>query len=230
MRLIPFSVWALILFPGASGFAASILQTQSVGLLDVGNSFSVPVTFNQFDPALGSLTSITLGLQASFSGTVGVENVSNAADVATGIIAGSVTVADNGNMFVAGVFPSAAGPAHNFTPFDGALDFSGTSGATDSVSGAPASISVTAPPPASGLPEFSGTGQIFLTLTASTFPVVEGMQTEDVRETANAVATVQLTYTYTPASTVPEPGTMAMLTAAAACAAVPWVRRRRQRS
>lgn len=220
-----FLVWAAAFLAGSNGFAATILQTQGATLLDVGNSFIVPVEFNEFNTALGSLTSITLSLQASFSGTVGVENLSNAPDVAAGIIAGSVMVADNGGAFVAEVFPVAAGPSHDFTPFDGTLDYAGTSGATDSVNGAPVSTSVTAPPPAPVLSEFSGTGSIFLSLAASTFPIVQGMETESVTETANAHATVQLTYTYTPASAVPEPATMAML-AAAACAAAPWVRRR----
>ena len=51
--------------------AKTIDQSQRVGLTNVGNSFIVPVEFNQFDPALGALTEITLSLTASFSGTVG---------------------------------------------------------------------------------------------------------------------------------------------------------------
>lgn len=49
---------------------------------------------------------------------------------------------------------------------------------------------------------------MFLTLTASTFPIAEGRETESVEETASANATVQLTYTYTP---VPEPAPVPLL-------------------
>lgn len=67
------------------------------------------------------------------------------------------------------------------------------------------STSVTAPPPGVVLQDFSGANQIFLTLIAKTFPLVQGMENESVSETANANATVTLTYDYTPATAVPEP-------------------------
>lgn len=211
MKITRISAAAIaMLVIGGPGFADTIVQTESATLLDVGNSFAVPVEFNEFNPALGTLTSLTVDLTASFSGTVGIENLSNVADVAAGVIAGSVTVATSDNSLSAEVFPSATGPTHNLSPFDGIEDYGGTSGATDSVSGAPASTSVSAPP-AAVLPQFTGTGQIFLGLTASTFPLVEGRERESAVETANATATVQLTYDYTPAPSVPEPGTAALL-------------------
>lgn len=119
----------------------------------------------------------------------------------------------------------AQGPEHDFTAFDGALDYAGTSGATDSVSGADVSASASAPPPASALQLFIGGQQIFLTLSATTFPVAEGEETESVTETANANALVKLTYDYTPASSVPEPGTLALGTIGVA--GILGIRRRR---
>lgn len=104
------SVAAVLCFTGRVGFANTIVETQGVGLKNVGNSFVVPVSFDQFNPALGILTAVTLSLESSFSGTVGIENVSNAPDVANGVIVGSVTVATNDNSLVAEVFPSAVGP------------------------------------------------------------------------------------------------------------------------
>ncbi len=200
-------VTAVLCLSARVGFADTIVQTQEVGLTNVGSSFAVPVTFNDFDPGQGTLTAITLGLEASFSGTVGIENVSNVPDVASGIIGGSVTVATNDNSLVAQVSPSAAGATHDFSAFDGTLDFAGTSGATDAVSGA--ALGTTTIAPGFVLPLFTGNDQIFLTLTASTFPVADGIENEAVKDTANAHATVQLTYTYTP---VPEPGAAALLT------------------
>ena len=199
-----------LLFGACPALAKTIDQSQSVGLTDVGTSFIVPVEFNQFDPTLGVLTEITLSLKASFSGTVGVENLSGSPDVATGIIAGSVTVSTTGDTFSVEVFPSAAGLQHDLAPYDGVLDYSGASGATDTVAGSDSSASGSAPPPAAALQLFIGTGQIFLSLGASTFPIVQGLETELATETANASATVELTYDYTPAQSVPEPRTLAL--------------------
>jgi hypothetical protein len=128
-------------------------------------------------------------------------------------------------LLEAQVFPSAAGPLHNFTAFDGTLDFAGSSGATDSVSGSPLATSVTALASSPAIPLFTGPGQIFLTLTATSFPIAQGMQRETVEETANATGIVQLTYNYTAVSPTPEPATMALL--ACGVIALPWLRRRR---
>jgi hypothetical protein len=82
--------------------------------------------------------------------------------------------------------------------------------------------SVTGPPPDSVLQLFTGSNDIFLTLTATSFPLVEGIETESVTETANATALVTLAYNYTP---VPEPGTLPLL--AAGLAGLVWIRHRR---
>jgi hypothetical protein len=213
---------AVILLASGPGFASTIVQTQEDTLLDVENEFVAPVAFNQFDASLGVLNSITLSLAASFAGTVGVENLSSVPDVAAGIIAGTVTVATNGDTLSVEVFPSAVGPTHHLTAFDGTLDYAGTSGATDSVSGAMVTGSVTGPPPDSVLQLFTGSNDIFLTLTATSFPLVEGMETESVTETANATARVTLAYDYTP---VPDPGMLPLL--AAGLAGLAWIRHRR---
>ena len=221
MKATRFSLPAMLLLASGSGLATTIVQTQGATLIDVGNSFSVPVEFTPFDSALGSLTAVTLALQASFSGTVGVENLSDVPDVATGIIAGSVIVETNNGSLSAEVFPSADGPTLNLAAFDGSIDFSGPSGATDPASGPAAGASASGSTP-QVLSLFSGPGQIFLTLTASTFPIVEGRETEAVEETASATANVVLTYDYAAA---PEPGTVALL--AAGLVVLLWAGRRR---
>lgn len=184
----------------------------------------MPIEVNPFNSALGTLTGITLNLGASFAGTIGVENLSDTPDMAAGIIAGSVTITNNGGSLAAEVFPSAQGPTHDLTAFDGVIDFAGTSGATDSVSGPTASTTVTALP--SVFQSFLGANEIFLTLTAKTFPLVQGMENETVQETANATATVTLTYNYTPVTAVPEPA-IAPLTAIGIPALI-WINRRRR--
>ena len=61
------------------------------------------------------------------------------------------------------------------------------------------------------LQDSTSASDLFLTLAATSFPVAQGRETEDVIETANASATVQLTYDYTEA---PEPATFLLLVAA----------------
>ncbi|MGA7414702.1 MAG: choice-of-anchor E domain-containing protein [Bryobacteraceae bacterium] len=223
MKIICFSVPAMVLLLGGTGVASTIVQTQSATLLNVGAQFGVPIAVNPFNTALGTLNSITVDFGASFAGTVGVENVSGVPDMAAGIIGGSVTIANNGGSLFAQVFPSAFGAVHSLTAFDGTLDYGGTSGATDSVSGATATTSVTTTT-APALQAFTGTNEVFLTLTAKTFPIVQGMETESVTETANASATVKLTYDYTPAAAAPEPATVLLLSAG--MAGLSWVCRR----
>ncbi len=168
---------------GGTGFASTIVQTRGAVLQDVGVQFGVPIQVDPFNTDLGTLTSVTVDLAASFAGTVGIENVSSVPDKAGGIIAGSVTIANNGGSLFAEVSPSAFGPVHYLSAFDGTLDYAGTSGATDSVSGATSTTNATAMT-ASALQSFSGNSEIFLTLTAKTFPIVQGMETESVTETA----------------------------------------------
>jgi hypothetical protein len=206
-----------VLLGTAPAFADVINQSQGATLKDVGNSFAVPVESNPFDPALGALTQVTLSLEASFSGTVGIENESGSPDVASGVIGGSVTVSTLGDLLSVEVFPDAVGPTHDFAPFDGALDYAGASGATDSVSGADVSASAAAPPPASALSLFIGSQPIFLTLTATSLPLAEGQEMESVTETANALTLVSLTYDYRPASSVPEHVTLALGTIGFSC-------------
>jgi hypothetical protein len=225
MKIICFSIPAMVVLMGGSGFASTIVQTKGATLLNVGPQFAVPIEVDPFNTTLGTLTSVTVELAASFAGTVGVENLSAVPDKAGGIIAGSVTISNTSGSLFAEVFPSAFQPIHNLTAFDGTLDYGGTSGATDSVSGTTVTTTATAPPPASVLQDFSGTNQIFLTLIAKTFPLVQGMETESVSETANATATVTLTYDYTPASAVPEPATALLL--APGLSGLLWIYRRR---
>ncbi len=227
MKIIGFSVPAMFLLIGGSALASTIVQTRSDTLINVGQDFGVPVEVDPFNTSLGTLTGVTVNLAANFAGTIGVENLSSVPDKAGGIIAGSVTISNNDGSLFAEVFPSAMQPIHNLTAFDGTLDYAGTSGATDSVTGPTVNTTVTAPPPATVLGDFSGTNEIFLTLVAKTFPLVQGMETESVMETANATATVTLTYDYTPASAVPEPSSVMLL--AMGAAGLLWIHRRRRR-
>ena len=207
---LAFLAWALL--ASQPGRAASIVQTFSAELQNVGNGFAVPVQFNAFDPTLGILDAITLNLSARFSGSVSIENLSSSPDMAQGIIGGNVLVENNDQSLFVQVFPSASGPLHDLAPYDQQINFAPPSGATDSVTGSPQSASTTVTGPASLFQMLTGTGQIFLTLSASSFPIAEGQQTESVEETANALSTVELTYDFTPgAAAAPEPSARTML-------------------
>lgn len=210
MKSLLIGLAALLGLANGQGVAATLVQTDGATLIDVGRSFAAPLEFNQFNPALGILDGVALDLSAFFSGSVGIENVSSSPDVAHGIIAGTVTAATSDASLSVEVFPNAVGPSHNFTAFDGTLDFAGASGATDIVTGAPATGSASVPPPAAALTQFIGGGEIFLTLSATSFPIAEGRETESVTETADAHTIDVLAYRYTPFA-VGEPASAGIL-------------------
>ncbi|MEO9191394.1 MAG: choice-of-anchor E domain-containing protein [Acetobacteraceae bacterium] len=210
MRSIGILAVAVSLIAGLPARAAIIDQTFGATLLNVGARFDAFAVFDKFNPLLGVLTSLTLDLSGSFAGTVGIENTSNQPDVAAGVITGSIFVMSPDGTLSLTIAPSAIGPTHNLAPFDGTLDFAGSSGATDTVSGAPVSTGQTVSGPASELAVFTGAGQVFLNLGATSFALVEGQQTEAATETANATANLLLIYDYVPRA-VPEPSALALL-------------------
>jgi hypothetical protein len=225
MRSLCILTLAASLLAGLPARASVIVETFGATLLDVGTQFEAPAPFNQFNPSLGVLKSLTLQLTGSLAGTVGIENTSNQPDVAKGIIGGSVFITSSDGVISITVNPAAIGPIHNLGPFDGVVDFAGSSGATDSVSSAPLTASQTVNR-SSELAAFSGTGQVFLTLGATSFPVVEGQQTEAATETANATGALTLTYDYVPRA-VPAPSGLPLLALSAVVLGVAQRRLRR---
>jgi hypothetical protein len=176
---------ALLCFAGLR--AASITHTATIfpTLTDWSLTNSVP----QFDPALGTLNSVSISIGVNASTEIFVENrdrrewptTAGSEVTATATVAGFSAVASVTNLH-----------SQTLTAFDGVLDFGGTSGFTQAVVGT-ASASAFAP---SVL--FIGVGNVPLVASADAVGRYNGSGAYRfvVGTTASAIVTV--TYDFTP--------------------------------
>ena len=94
--------------------------------------FTQTIAIEQFDPTLGSLQSITLTLTASVTGSMGVENTSvvsgSSGDMELSAALAVASPSDPATTLV--VASPASTEVFSLAPFDGDVDFAGTSGVT----------------------------------------------------------------------------------------------------
>jgi uncharacterized repeat protein (TIGR01451 family) len=157
---------------------------------------SAPALFNQFNPNLGVLQSITIAQTGSITSDIKVENTStlSAASI-TATVAGSMSLTGGGvnqNITLNPISETFAA-----TMFDGTLDFGGTSGTDFGNQTASGSNSSTLT--GTQMTPFEGTGTIGLNESST----AGSNATSNVGNLAlviasNATATVTITYNYTP--------------------------------
>lgn len=86
-----------------------------------------PLTFNQFNPTLGTLDEVDWIFQGEVTGTSSVENLDGIRSIQLDL--GATLNLYSGLSILASVTP-IANNTFNAAPFDGTIDFGGTSGAT----------------------------------------------------------------------------------------------------
>jgi len=177
---------ALLCF--ASLRAASITHTATIfpTLTDWSLTNSVP----QFDPALGTLTNVTVTVSANVQSTFYVENRDRRAWDATATAHATVSASVDVLLTSALIEPAHT---QNLTAFDGVTDFAGTSGFTvsDSASGSNSSSTASVAP-------FVGVGTVPLTASAVATASYVGSGTYDFGVATSASAFVTVTYDFTP--------------------------------
>jgi hypothetical protein len=138
----------------SSGATIQFTDTLSPQLTNWAGTFSVP----KFNPALGSLTKVTLTLEGTVSGNIFLENLDP--DPAILNASDSVTVAA-GTPLGFLVTTATAPVVFSATPFDGIQDEAGTSGHTflNMLATIASSESSTAP---LDLAQFTGSGSILM--------------------------------------------------------------------
>jgi hypothetical protein len=207
-----------------SGFATFVLttsaqavtaftapQTSSTAALGTAASITelinAPLTFNKFDPSLGTLTDVEISGSLAFTSTGVLTNTAQTPetfDFTTNIF-GTLTSTDVSG--VTGLSTTASEDTGFITLAPG-----GTQGFNFSASNTMPGITLTSPP--SDLSSFVGSGTYNLlgnTLSGTSF--VGGGGNIQVSQVTNAQFTGTVIYSYTPKSTVPEPGAVGLLSA-----------------
>jgi hypothetical protein len=186
---------ALAALAAGPAFAATIVQTQSIA---AGSDATTPVTFQQFDTALGTLNSVTLWFDAAMSnisGTVYDPSTNGRTyHLTEGALAGFAGNGFNLSTTLSGGAASlnvAGKTTVNIGPF------------TDSESGTSTLNS--------GLAPYIGLGSVGFSFTRLSEFAVDNNGQIDITPLIGGDA--KLTYNYTPSApaAVPEPGTWAML-------------------
>ena len=109
------------------GISTTVLQQQTI--VPTGSNWSQTVTFAQFDPTLGTLVDVQVGITAAVTGSVSLENLGVTSGTETVSLPGTVSVFDPSGTFITSVNTDATGSA-TLAAFDGTDDYLGTSDAT----------------------------------------------------------------------------------------------------
>ena len=200
-KILLASVGALAL-AGASQ-AATFVTTASLGQqkTDFTNR---PLNLQQFNPTLGTLTSIQLTLAGTANGSIAFESLDASAVSINTNLQATVTATGPSNLVISTLPQNNASTA--VTAYDGVTDFGGTSGRTFNGLTATDTQSSTI---TSGFAPYTGTGNVVINLTGNGNSTVSGSANLATFISQTAGGTATLTYTYTPA--VPEPASMAAL-------------------
>jgi protocatechuate 3,4-dioxygenase beta subunit len=140
-------------------------QTQQISFADARTNLTQTQLLQQFDPALGTLTSVEISINGRITSQIKVENIDPVASSVVGTFSGSLRVTGPG--FNASITTSTQSQTFNTGPFDGNMDFAGGSGMTfgpETVNGTQTLLISDA----ASLAQYIGTGQVTLSEVATT--------------------------------------------------------------
>ncbi|MEM7391167.1 MAG: choice-of-anchor E domain-containing protein [Verrucomicrobiota bacterium] len=187
----------------------SAMLIQSTNIPAQATDWSEVLNFDLLDPTTGMLNSITFTIEAALSGQVNLENMDPANNTVMYTYQASFEALRPGtNTVFLSVLPSLSGN-EMLDPFDGALDFSGPSGAM-----IPLSVSLTnslTTTNALDLALFQGVGTVGFDMNAIGLHAVVGEVGKldpQMLIVSDGQAVVTLTYDFTP---IPEPSTLAFV-------------------
>jgi collagen type I/II/III/V/XI/XXIV/XXVII alpha len=177
--------------------STTVLQQQTI--VPTASNWSQTVTFAPFDPTLGTLVDVQVGIAAAVIGSVSLENLGVTSGTDTVSLPGLVSVFDPSGTFITSVNTDATGSA-TLAAFDGTDDYLGTSGTTlAGLSGTQSTLEFYQPG-AAELALFSGTTPVPLTVDASVLFNETGLANLQALSQADAGAAITLRYDYIAAS------------------------------
>lgn len=194
-----------LIVSSSSGFTidfpdSATTATQTFAIPDASTDWTSQVAVPRFDPSLGTLLGINVGLVGNVVGGFAAENLGNTSIVATAEQAVTLDLSLPGTTTLS-VAPYVPVQTFNLGSFDGTSDFSGSSGA--SVQGVSDNIdpgitqTVT---DATALAAFTGTGTQALTLATTGSSAVNGSGNMLTQLTQQSGGTVTVSYTYAPST------------------------------
>ncbi|QHG16116.1 PEP-CTERM sorting domain-containing protein [Nostoc sp. ATCC 53789] len=181
--------------------AASLSYTSSIDY-DLTDITDAPLSVQQFDSSLGTLTGMTIGFTGDILGNAGFENTGKSSANITVNLASQLTLKlNNQSLF-------ALNPQNSFSyevgQFDNSIDFGGTSGRT--VSGLTATQSGTQSfTNTQFLQSFIGNSNIDFLFSATANSVVSGSGNIASYVQTLAKANIKVTYDYDDVKSIPEP-------------------------
>ena len=170
-------------------------RSTSVVVAPGGTNWSSTASFTKFHPSIGQLESIAVTTSAEIRGGLGAENITSNPVTTTATFAALVTLTMPDQSVIDAPTPSRTF-VDSLAAFDGTVDFSGTSGVTHAGIVATDTRTMTMPPPASALAQFTGVGPIRLPVAAFDLSTWNGQAPARIAQTASA--TITITYTFTP--------------------------------
>ena len=191
---------------GSQGAQAASI-TYSASISSTNPDWSSSLSISQFDPTLGTLTGIQFDLTGTITGTIYVENTDASAATISETLSASLTLTRPDSSVIVVALPGTT-VTDLFSPFDGTVDFGGTSGAIHGPITTSATVSFISPPPASDLALFTGTGFIALPVMAVGTSFITGPGNLAGGFATSAGASLVVTYIY---DEVPEPASLLLL-------------------
>jgi len=198
---------------GFMGIAsANSISFTSVTLGPTGTNWG-PTNFNlsQFNPALGTLTSYTLSITGSESGSMAAESHDpTSPDTLVLDLNAVITAKENfGSLLTLLTASPDVTRTFNATAFDGTQDFAGTSGI--SYTGLTASDTQTLLNTVIDLASYIGTGNVSFAAKAIGDSSATGAPNVVEQFTQQATFVATITYNYNPPSGTPEPASMVLM-------------------
>ncbi len=221
MRKSALILAAVLLACAVYAGAASITRTVTIPIQST--DWDRNLMFNQFDPMLGTLNSISFSLTGTLSGDVQVENRNATPATVSTTLQATLTLRRPDMSVLVVSIPSVV-RQFNATAYDGNLDYGGTSGMTYPTTTTSHTETVSGLSSAADKALFQGTGVISLPCSAVGFAGGSGAANLALLFSADAGASATITYDYTP---VPEPSSLlALITGLGGLAGVVRFRKR----